>query len=413
MQVGAEKRDVRAHVSPYAPAAGGSATPSEARADAQSENKTRPHAELIGRLAPKGIPRTDFFTAVRLLEHVTPQSPRVGGEGPLSAETIAFRHSPSFASQPNELESIKEVEVLRTTDQALEARRKRFEVTTCFLGLSGADSPLPLYHAADMVHDDEWSRRQVHFLDIFHNRMTALFFRAVSKYDYPRECTKAADDPGTTRALALAGLDVAGQEDQAVSRRELMQLAALTAMGGSTARSIENGLRALLRRDLGDIPLKLAQFTGGWVRYDESQTNRLGQANNEAGVSFMLGTRIRHPAHRSRITIGPMPPDKAREFSPGGRSYGRIMQLVDALCGEPLVFDLELLVRQSAYPPFVLGKRRMGKDICLTGRRDSGRIVSRVYELDASNTSNTSKTSATRSSVSTSGAMSGQGQGKG
>lgn len=404
MQVGAEKRDVRADVSPYAPAVSGSAAPSKASTDplpgTHAENKTRPHAALVARLAPKGIPRTDFFTAVRLLEHVTPESPRVGGEGPLSAETIAFRHSPSFASQPNELESIKEVEVLRTTEQALEARRKRFEVTTCFLGLSGADSPLPLYHAADLVHDDEWSRRQVHFLDIFHNRMTALFYRAVSKYDYPRECTKAADDAGTTRALALAGLDVAGQDDQAVSRRELMQLAALTAMGGSTARSIENGLRALLRRELSDIPLELAQFTGGWVSYDESQTNRLGQANNEAGVSFMLGTRVRHPAHRSRITIGPMPPDKAREFSPGGASYARIMQLVDALCGEPLVFDLELLVRQSAYPPFVLGKRRMGKDICLTGRLDSARIVSRVYELDAS------KTSATRSSVSTSGSTS-------
>ncbi|MBL4688853.1 MAG: type VI secretion system baseplate subunit TssG [Nannocystaceae bacterium] len=346
------------------------------------ERIVRAHLSLVERLTPEGVPRTRFFAAVRLLEQLTSDAPRIGGEGPFSAEAISFRHSPSFASQPNELESIRQVVAPRTVDQALEAKHHRFEVTTCFLGLSGADSPLPLYMASELIFDDAWSRRQAHFLDIFHNRMLALFYRAIAKYDYPREWLSTANDAPSARVLALAGLDVSGQTKEAVSRRELLRLAALFTLGGATGRSIENGLVQLMAPDLGGVPLKLSQFTGGWVNYDAAQTNRLGQANNEAGASFMLGTRVRHPGNRAQITIGPMSPELARNFSPGGKSYERIRDLVSVLCGEPLTFDLELLIREGEYPPFILGRRILGKDICLSGKRNSGRVVSQIHDLD-------------------------------
>jgi type VI secretion system protein ImpH len=337
---------------------------------------------LLERLTQPGVPRCSFFTAVRLLEQVTVDAPRVGGEGPFSAETVSFRHSPSFSSQPNELESIRKVEAPRTAEQLLEGRRHRYQVTTCFLGLSGADSPLPLFHAADMLSDEEWARKQVHFLDVFHNRMTALFYRAVTKYDYPRECESTAIDPSSTRALTMAGLDLEGDPEDSITRPEFLRLAALFTLGGATARSIENALRVMLSEALGGISLRLTQFTGGWVTYDQSQTNKLGRANNRMADSFMLGTRVRHPAHRAKITIGPMNPEEARHFSPGGASFLRIRKLVHAMCGEPLVFDLELLIREGQYPPFVLGRRTLGHDVCITAKKDSGRIATRIYDLD-------------------------------
>lgn len=346
------------------------------------ERIVRARLTLAKRLTPDGIPRATFFNAVRVLEHLTVGAPRVGGEGPFSAEAISFRHTPSFASQPNELESIRYVEDVRTVEQALESRHHRYEVTTCFLGLSGADSPLPLYQAADLVYGDEWSKRQVDFLDIFHNRLLALFYRAVAKYDYPREYLSSAADRSSARVLAMGGIDVVGAGPGAVSRRELLQLSALFSMGSGTARSVENGLRQLLARELAGVPLSMTQFTGGWVTYDASQTNRLGRTNNAMGKSFMLGTRVRHPAHRARLTVGPMTPEQGRQFSPGGPSFGRIRDLVSTLCGEPLIFDLELLIQEGAYPPFILGQRTLGADICLTGKRSSGRVVRQTFELD-------------------------------
>ena len=44
-------------------------------------------------------PRTDFFTAVWLLERLTRGQPRIGGDGPFDEEALFFRHDPSFSFQ--------------------------------------------------------------------------------------------------------------------------------------------------------------------------------------------------------------------------------------------------------------------------------------------------------------------------
>lgn len=336
---------------------------------------------LEERLVRPGTPQCTFFTAVRLLEQLAADAPRVGGDGPLLDEALYFRHSVSFSSQPNELSSIQKVDVPIAAEQALERKRTRYEVKTCFLGLSGADSPLPLFYAEDLVYDDEWSQRQAYFLDVFHNRLTALFYRAVSRYHYPKECLSSATDPASARALALAGVDTQARRSSSLTTQELMRLSGLFAFGGSTARSIENSLRVLVARELAGAALKLTQFCGGWVHYDASQTNRLGRANHAMAQTFMLGTRVLHPAHRARVTVGPMPAVQAVAFGPGQPSFVRIRDLVYEMCGDPIEFELEVLV-QDDYPPFVLGRRNLGVDVYFTTKRESERVSRRTYNLD-------------------------------
>jgi type VI secretion system protein ImpH len=349
---------------------------------AAEEREDRPRVALYERLVRAGIPRTRFFTAVRLLERLTPKAERVGGSGPYAAEAIRFRHTNSLASQPNELESIEYVEVARSAERRLETRRYRFEVTTCFLGLSGADSPLALYYADDLVRDGSWSQTQNDFLDLFHNRLVGLFYRAISKYRAPAEFTSDASDLASLRALAFAGIDAYDMPSFAgVSRLEFLRIGALVALGGSTPRSIENALRVLLRGDLRGVPLLVEQFTGGWVRFDPSQWSSLGRANTQTGSTFMIGTRVRHPAHRSSIVVGPMDPPHARGFAPGGASYARVCGLVNALCSSATDFELVVLVREGAHAPFVLGKRTLGKDVYITAKRGSDRVAKYIYDL--------------------------------
>ena len=55
-----------------------------------------PLAELIELAAPvlKAAPHSTFFHVVALLERLTKDAARVGGDGPPSAERIRFRHGP-------------------------------------------------------------------------------------------------------------------------------------------------------------------------------------------------------------------------------------------------------------------------------------------------------------------------------
>jgi len=330
-------------------------------------------------------PRTDFFTAVWLLERLTRGQPRIGGDGPFDEEALFFRHDPSFSFQPNEISGIRFDELRRAPEDLLRGKHQRYEITTCILGLTGADSPMPLYHAEDLVLDNEDAALQRMFLDLFHNRMTALFFRARSKYDWPHEFLGGAKDLLSARALALAGVDAQLETEGALSRADMLRLSGLLALGGNTARSLENGMAELLSSALGNAQLRLEQFTGGWVTFDPSQRISLGRANSALGDSFVLGTRALHPANRARVIIGPMPPEQAREFSPGGRQFAKVRKMVSALCGDPIAYDLELLVDEDAYPPFVIGtlaRGRIGEGVVLTAKRRQGRLSSRVYDLD-------------------------------
>lgn len=329
-------------------------------------------------------PRTDFYTAVTLLERLTPGQGRIGSEAPLRDEAISFRHNVSFSFQPNDISAIRWV-THPNADGYVDGRG-RFQVTTCVLGLSGADSPLPLYHVEDLVLDTEEAEVQAAFLDVFHNRLTALFYRARSKYSPSREYLRGGNDPLSARILAAAGFDPGPEAaPQEIRRSELLGLAALMATGGGTARSIENSLRSLLAVELDGVPLHLHQMSGGWIEFDDEQRTKLGKHNCSLALSWILGTRVRHPAHQARVAVGPMPPDRARAFSPGGAAFERTQKLVQALCRDPISVEIEVLIDQNAYPPFFLrakGGRVLGENVFLTSRRRKGGVLRRVYDLE-------------------------------
>lgn len=354
-----------------------------------------PEAEVALRQALLTLrPRTSFYTAVMLLERLTRGSARIGGDGPLREEAIAFRHDVSFSFQPNDISAIRWVTVEAPPQGRLEGQTQRFEITTTVLGLSGADSPLPLYHVEDLVLDTEPARLQAAFLDVFHSRLTALFYRARSKYSAPREYLRGGRDPLSSRILAAAGVTAAAATEAAATeaatppsptRAELLGLAALMATGGGTARSVEASLRRLLAPELGGAPLVLQQFEGSWIDFDPDQRTALGKANSSLALSWILGTRVRHPAHRAKVVVGPLPPDRARAFSPGGAAFERTRRLVQALCTGAVAMELELLIDQDAYPPFLLravGGRVLGQDVFLSSRRREGRLLRRMYDLD-------------------------------
>ncbi len=324
---------------------------------------------VLKRLSAPERSRAGFFAAVRLLERLLKSEVRIGGGGPFASEGIRFSHEQSMMSQPNEVSAIN-AHPRYNKGVPLERTEWVYEIVTCVLGLTGTDSPLPLYMVAEFVQDEAPAELQRQFLDIFHNRLTALFYRGVAQYDFPAELLSDASDPMARRALQFAGFDVESCAHAGVNRLQLLHISALFAGGPATPRSLRNSLRSLLRADLDGAALNVREFTGGWVPLDSEQCNGLGRRNNGAGQTFVIGTRVRHPAHEARVVIGPLAPAQAQSFSPGGAVFSRVAGLVDTLSPAPATMKLELHIRTRAFPPFILGQRRIARDACITARRD-------------------------------------------
>src|SRR5689334_3102208 len=93
----------------------------------------------------KAAPHSTFFHILSLLERLSSDAVRIGGDGPPSAERIRFRHDYDLGFSAGDIARAEVRALPRGPARVLDPPIPVFEVTTTFLGLTGTISPLPLY----------------------------------------------------------------------------------------------------------------------------------------------------------------------------------------------------------------------------------------------------------------------------
>lgn len=314
--------------------------------------------------------RYNFFVSVGMLERLTPNSVRVGGEGPYNRESIRFRHDHDLTFAAGEISRIERVKLPHSSEQVLDKPRYRYEITTSFLGVSGAMTPMPLYIAEEVCQDDEGARIKRDFLDVFHHRLISLLYRIGTKFEFAREYTHESDDSWSRRMLAMAGLDAYERwRPRHLSRRQMLRLAPLLASKVRSAHTLALALQDVSAEALDDATVHVVQFTGDWTLLDPEQRISLGLANSEIGINAVLGVECFHRAGKATIVIGPLR-DNFRRFLADGDMFPAICELVGMLSPEPIEYELDLVLVDR--PPFVLGKKeggRVGFDSWLSSRQ--------------------------------------------
>lgn len=305
------------------------------------------------------VGRTHFFDAVRFLEQLHPEAPRIGARGPVPDERVQLRPSVSLAYPAGDLES-------------LELERRLAILTTTFLGLCGSSSPLPSSYSERLAQTagDPRGLRVRAFLDLFHHRLLSLAYRSMGKYTLtPGE----DDDPLLVDLLSLAGLD-----------RERSQ-GATASLGNARIHVAHSrpasGLEALLRRRLGFM-VTVEQLAQRTVVVPPEQRTRLGLAwpprrserlrHNVLGSSFFVGARVRD---RNRVAIVVNAETYARfaSLSPGGAAWSTIKKTITEYVRTPVDPELRIEVGPRAAPEWVLGEEhRLGRNTWL-GRPVGGR----------------------------------------
>jgi type VI secretion system protein ImpH len=318
----------------------------------------------------------DFFVAVGMLERLTPEAVRVGGDGPYQGELIRFRHDPSLAFSVGDVTSVKFEEIPRAPQDALSRKRHRYEVTTTFLGLTGTATPMPLFMAEELIQAQDQGKLRGEFLDVFHHRLISLVYRIGTKYDLAREFAQDCGDPWTKRILALGSLDAwSERRPKHIPLWRLVRIAPLLAASVRSGRVIEKALRDICDEALDpEAQVQMQQFAGGWVPLDPEQRTMLGVRNSVLGRSEVLGVQCYHRAGKAVVVIGPLH-ENFRRFLADGDMYPRVKELLELMCPEPIEFELDLVLAEHARPPFKLGAdagQRVGIDTWLSTRAGSG-----------------------------------------
>ncbi|MFQ5598819.1 MAG: type VI secretion system baseplate subunit TssG [Nitrospiria bacterium] len=287
----------------------------------------------------------DFFQAIRRLEGIFPEKPKMGHALHVEEDPVRLAQEPSLAFAPAALSSFS---------LAKGAFPPRLSVL--FFGLFGPNGPLPLHlseYARQRMrnaHDPTFAR----FADIFHHRMLSLFYRAWASAQPAVNFDRPEEDRFSIYLSSIFGLGLPSLRN----RSELPDLAFLHYAGrfACQTRNAE-GLKTILA-DFFQAPIDIEEFIGQWITLPEQYRCRLGEGGDSCrlGDSATIGSQVWVCQQKFRIVIGPMDLTPFQRLLPGRESLERLTTLLRSYVGDEFEWDLRLILKKEAVPAIKLGE---------------------------------------------------------
>ena len=299
--------------------------------------------------------RYDFYQTLRRLECLHADKPRWGrGLRPVD-EPIRLGQDADLSFAPAPLASFD------TSPQGVPRLRVRL------FGLFGPNGPLPIHlteyaRERQRVADHTFSR----FLDIFHHRFLALFYRAWAQTQPHVNRDRPRDD----RFAGYVGSFIAMATPPVRDRDAVPDLARCFHVG-SLIRHVRNveGLTQILQHFFR-IRVQVEEFVGHWMVLSTRELTRLGAANAALGAGAVAGRRVWDRQHKFRIALGPLSLKEYESFLPGGTPLGQLVDWVRTYFCFELDWDVRLLLKKKEVPALMLGRgQRLGWTTWLGRRR--------------------------------------------
>ncbi len=336
--------------------------------------------ELLREVA-KAPYKYDFFGLLRAIECVTPDRIRLGQATRPIDEPIRLGQEASLVFAPATLAYVQDGKGGRPP-----------RLGAYFLGMLGPNGPLPL-HLTEYARDrarNAGDPTMVRFLDIFHHRTMALFYRAWAN----AQPTVNHDRPKSDRFLAYVG-SLFGIGSPALQNRDDFPDHAKRYYSGRLGAQTRNaeGLRAMVC-DYFKLPTELEEFVGEWTPLltEERWHISRGPFAGALGVSTILGARAWQRQTKFRLVFGPLKQDQFQSLLPGSHRLERLISLVRSYVGDSLNWDVRLFLDKRVSQPLRLdGVTRLGWTSwlghCPEGEGRDDLIFSPMQEVLAKNSS--------------------------
>ncbi|MBA5607399.1 type VI secretion system baseplate subunit TssG [Duganella sp. FT3S] len=341
----------------------------------------RPAAGIIERMLEEPQ-RFEFVQAVRLLEDllVAQGVPRTA----VLRDYLHFDNSMSLSFPASQIEALR-VEAGEAIDSeaalhaaAAQGKLKRIRITPAFMGLLGAHGALPNHYTERIAawrHDQQDDGPRA-FIDLFSNRMVALFWLAWRKHRLELPQTDDGRDGMLPRLLALSGNvsghgGRSGQDGHAAhgARTVPDEVAAYYA----TAFRQRPVSAVMVERVLAEyfaIPVRLTPSVGRMHALAPQHITRLNRQNNLLGRGATLGPRMWRRDLVAGIRLGPLERAQYEHFikgSPGAAALHAMLAMFDL---PTLRFEVEVVLRKEEMRRVTLGAgQRLGVDAFVFSKR--------------------------------------------
>lgn len=312
--------------------------------------------------------RFDFFQAIRLLECLNESAPRVGRSRMLREDYVRFGQLLSLAFAPSSLAQPHQ-------DSRKEGRPQK--VTVEFTGLTGPNGPMPLrltefirnrirgiqdpdaplFTSDSPVEPGSLAPKDstlAEFIDLFHHRMIALFYRAWAVTQKSVDFDRKEDRSFAEWIASLCGLGLPELDGlDSIPTWEKLPFTGLLACQTRHAGGLEGILSATF-----STRAKIFSFTGHWINIPPEERCLLGRRDHPGslGRTCVVGARVWDQNLKFTIQLGPMTLAQFRGFLPGEGCHQRLHDWVAFYTRRQYYWKAVILLKKEEVPKICLGR---------------------------------------------------------
>lgn len=283
---------------------------------------------------PSSVETYNFFQLVELLHNISGTDPE-SQDWERKAQLV-FTSSPSLAFASSDVSKIEFLE-------------NRTILETRFLGLTGADSPLPSFYLEQIATENKLLRKL--FLDFFNNRILALCYRIWRKYRYHVRFKESASDAFSAQLFSFVG--IASEKLRGTAPIHWSKILAYSGIltGSSRSPQVVSGI---LEHYFDLKNVSVLEWCVRKVQVPKAQQTVLGIANCLLGENIIVGKRITDCRTKFLISIEGLTLTRFKDFLPIGKDFSPIIKLVEFVLKDQMAFDLKLSLKLDEVPPLQL-----------------------------------------------------------
>lgn len=288
--------------------------------------------------------RYDFYAALRQLECMFSDKPRLGQSLRSHDDQLRLEQEPSNLFAPSTLYSCQ-----------LEADN-HWHLRVLFFGLFGPNGALP-GHLTEYVHERQ--RHEINdeatlaFFNLFHHRLLSLFYRTWANKEPTVNRDRPENDHFDRYIGSLAGVGISELKNADYMPDDSKRY--FTAYLGDSRRHV-SGLLALIRAFFS-VPATIDEFMGEWLTIPTEVCSSLGKnLGGELGIDTILGSHSWQCQYRFRINLGPMALIDYESFLPNEKKMELLKVIIRNYLGDELNWEVKLILRKDKVPSAFLGK---------------------------------------------------------
>lgn len=275
----------------------------------------------------------DLFFLMRNLE-ANNNTTKLGYANKYRDETLQFGQEPSsiFASSS-----------VAKLYQYTNGRKPKLAIHS--FGLFGPNGPMPLvfteYVKERIAHHGDYAASD--FIDIFHNRLIMLFYRAWADSN---SCASLDNsEESFTRyiiSLCAAGYSPTQKKDSIPSHARWHNAGHLMQQTRS-AEGLQNILAGFFK-----IQIRIEEFVSHWLLLPkEEQTSLGGTKGTQLGFDTVLGRKVLSKQQHFRIHLGPLTQEEYDQFLPNTDKYQQMRDWVLTYVGTEFTWDMCLILKNT------------------------------------------------------------------